>query len=40
MPLDQENVSGPPEEADSARDSRPGSGSHVSESRMTGKAGQ
>ena len=31
MPLAQENVSGPPEEADSARDSRPGSGSQAPE---------
>lgn len=40
MPLAQENVSGPLEEADSARDSRPGSGSQAPEGRMTGKAGQ
>lgn len=40
MPLAQENVSGPLEEADSARDSRPGSGSQAPEGRMTSKAGQ
>lgn len=38
MALDQEDVSGQPEAAAGARDSRPGS--QESEGRMTGKASQ